>query len=577
MKSYKLSVRKNRFPKLFNFKSIGKSVVFGFVIIILAMIIAVTGVTAVSLRFNSLHNNMLDSIIRANEICTSINEHTLTLVKQIGFDRKNIYANSESVRNTVYDNLTAINKMISDGNSEGRANYESLFSLVETYFGHIKEISEQHEIMTMSEVSERYDEIRKIDEFILNSKNNFVSSQLSYNQEIKEEVNKQFSYAINFTLGLILLIILFTVLYSYKLSSEISKGFKMLTEASEKIAGGNLNFKEVEIKSENELKILASAFNQMKKNLREITEKVCDVGISLSNVALKMKNNITDSAEASRQLSLSIQELAQGADTQAGDAENGHKAVESIVTALELISKTSKNVLQLSSQSKITAEESIESIKNYIDRIILINSVMDNTASSVLNLKNKSDHIGEITGVITNIAEQTRLLALNATIEAARAGKSGSGFAVIAQEVKKLSDQSYISANKIIDMVEAIQSETKTITDRIFVAAREVKEATELVSTTQTNLSKIEQSNSNVNGEIKNVDSSIEDVLNNIVTIKESTGNISEITQVFAANCEEAAASTEEQLGMLNHMMETSMVLADHALELKKLISEFQT
>ncbi len=557
-------------------RSIGKRIIFGLLSAIIFMMITVAGFTVFSTHYSKLYNDMLDSIIKANQINSTMKEYTLSLVKQIGFDRANMYNKSEDTRQNVYSNLLFIKKVIPEKNTEGKHHYESISSMVDTYFSSIKEISDHNETIQISEVTIKYEGLRKLGDFIENAVNHFVNSQLTYYAQMKISINRKFSLVLVCMLGVAFFIIFFTAAYSFRLSSNITKSLRKLTETSRKITEGNLNVDDLKIKTNDELEFLAGTFNEMKWNLRDITEKIYRVGKSLTSVAFQMKSNISETFEATRQLSLSVQTIAEGADKQAIETDYTFRAIEKIHKVIELSSNNLETVIELSDHSKRSVETSTASINNYIDQIIIVNQVMDTAVASVSILNEKASQIGKITGAITSIAEQTHLLALNATIEAARTGKAGEGFSVIAEEIKKLSEQSTASAKEITNIVTDVQNEIRNITAYILKAVKQVKETACLVSSTKTALSNIGEGTKVVNSEIRIAVSHMEEMLQNIITIKEGSQAISHIAQIYASNCQEAAASTEEQYSVQDQMKALSMLLVDEAEKLDILLNRFQ-
>ncbi len=557
-------------------RSIGKRIIFGLFSAIIFMMITVAGFTVFSTHYSKLYNDMLDSIIKANQINSTMKEYTLSLVKQIGFDRANMYNKSVDTRQDVFSNLSFIQKVIPEKNTEGKHHYESISSMVDTYFSSIKEISDHYETIPISEVTIKYEGLRKLGDFIENAVNHFVNSQLTYYAQMKISINQKFSLVLVCMLGATFFIIFFTAAYSFRLSSNITKGLRKLTETSRKIAEGNLNVDDLKIKTNDELEFLAGAFNEMKWSLKDITEKTYRVGKSLASAAFQMESNISETFEATRQLSLSVQTIAEGADKQAIETDYTFRAIENIHKVMELSSNSLETVIELSDHSKRSAETSIASINHYIDQIIIVSQVMDTAVASVSVLNEKASRIGKITGAITNIAEQTNLLALNATIEAARAGKAGEGFNVIAEEVKKLSEQSTGSAKEITYIVTDIQNEIRNITAHIFKAVKQVKETACLVTSTKTALNNIGEGSKVVNSEIRIAASRMEEILQNIITIKEGSQTISHIAQIYASNCQEAAASTEEQYSVQDQMKALSMLLVNEAEKLDVLLNRFQ-
>lgn len=559
------------------FKSIGTRIRKGYVFVVALMLMVIFGVVMASINFNNKYNLILSTINKSNEIQDLMEPYTFSLVNQLSLadKRKNIYNSSSEVREKVYSNLYFLDNSIASDDIDSRNQYDAVKNKVDTYFNNLKEIA-QNENMSMNDIYEIYQQTKNYNEYIGTGIKDLIKSQLKYNDIIMRKMSQQFNATLIVTCIVVAFAILISFVLSVIISSGITKTLKMLTDASKRIAEGDLSEDDIIIKSNDEIKILADAFNKMKNSLRMITQKVHDVGLKVSASAIQFDQNIKQNSRISNQISLAIQNIAAGAVTQAKAASDTTQTVEVIKDELQIISQNSENVLSISKISKKTAEEGTNSVSVFIDQINQINETMKNTASSATDLIVKSKEIEKIITVIKKISQQSNLLSLNATIEAAQAGQFGAGFAVVADEVKKLAEQSAISAGQITQVVMNMQKEINSIKDSIFKGAEEVKEATKLVASAHSALSNIEKSNTHVHSEIQSISTSISTSLDSVKDIFCGSSEISNIARNFAASCQEIAASSEEQTCCFDQMTDSTSDLTNNALELKKLVKNLK-
>ena len=200
------------------------------------------------------------------------------------------------------------------------------------------------------------------------------------------------------------------------------------------------------ITREDEMGQLQNSFNQF-------------VG-SIRNMLIQVSETATSVASASAEISSSTEEMAAGAQEQTTQSEEIARAVEQMAKSIAVNSSNTGEASQTAEQSKKAAEQGGKVVTDTINEMKQIANVVRESAGTIQNLGKSSDQIGEIIGVIEHIADQTNLLALNAAIEAARAGEQGRGFAVVADEVRKLAEQTTKATKQIAGMIQQIQSDS---------------------------------------------------------------------------------------------------------------------
>lgn len=322
-----------------------------------------------------------------------------------------------------------------------------------------------------------------------------------------------------------------------------------MSEISRDIAKGEGDLtKRVPADGHDEIAQMGQYFNEFIEKLQHMIKKVA---------------HVTDKvASASVELSATAEEISKGTDTLTSRASQTAAAVEEMNATVGQVAQNSGKAASLAQDTVKTAQEGGTVVSSTISGMQQLSAAVSNSATIISDLGKSSDQIGEIVRTIEDIADQTNLLALNAAIEAARAGEQGRGFAVVADEVRKLAERTTKATKEIGDMIRQIQQDTRGAVDSMQQGTQKVTAGVDLVNKTGEALSQI----------VRMVSESA-DMIRQIAVASEEQ---SVATQQIASDIENVAKVTKESSSGAHESAKASQDLSQLAVELQGIVGGFK-
>jgi len=267
---------------------------------------------------------------------------------------------------------------------------------------------------------------------------------------------------------------------------------------------------------------------------------------NLTEMIHKLGINANDLASASTQVSSSSEQMSKGAESQSSQTSRVSIAVEDMTTTIVEASKIAGDAKELADSASQLADDGRGVVAETIEGLREI-GVSSKQSGLIMNeLATASDKIGEIISVIDEIADQTNLLALNAAIEAARAGEQGRGFAVVADEVRKLAERTTTASSEIATMIKGIQHDSKRAVSSMEDAEILVNRGQELADKAGNTLTEINDQSRQLMNMVSQIAASAEQQSSAAEQITLSIENISSVTRETAAGAEQSATAAGE-------------------------------
>ena len=357
-------------------------------------------------------------------------------------------------------------------------------------------------------------------------------------------------------------------------ASGIQRVIRYIIMELEKVSRGDLTIKLM-VRNKDEFGILAKGINDTIDNMRVLLERVRAQSTSVMGSSDQVMASTEVISNATRGISDSMNEIQSGITQQAQDAESCLSQMDILSGKIQTVSGKTKEIMSIASDTKDSVVSGIDSMAALKGKARETSQITEQVIGKIETLDSKSKSIGKIVETINQIAVQTNLLSLNASIEAARAGEAGKGFTVVAEEIRKLADQSVHAVKEIEALIQEIQIQTK---DTVVIANEADSIVTEQELAVKNTEISLKALNQNVERLVTNVDM-ITDSIMNIDAARAGTlsaiENISAVSQQTAAATMSVNETTQEQRKAVQSLNTLSKELDENAQALERVVLQF--
>ncbi|MFF3102250.1 methyl-accepting chemotaxis protein [Viridibacillus arvi] len=384
---------------------------------------------------------------------------------------------------------------------------------------------------------------------------------------ITKSVTKQIITAI---IGLVIL--LFVLYFTI---DRLLKPLNKAVTVADQVANGDL--KDVELETTNdEVGKLSQSIKTMVTNLQHVILNIKNTSNQVASSATQLTANATESYKNSTNVSNEMDRMARNAETALIMTEETATAMEESAEGIQRIAESAYTVSESSNLTSNAAKQGNEVIQQVIGQMNLINESVNQMDETIKGLNSNSTKISGIVNFITDIADQTNLLALNAAIEAARAGEQGKGFAVVADEVKKLAEQSSHFAGEIYKIINEIQVDSNASVMVMEKGKENVKVGLDYTTQAGAIFKEILNSAKHVAEQIQEISAASQQISASSEEVAATVNNLKVSSQQSAEFSLSVSKLTHEQLLAMQEVREASASLGQTAEELQELITKFE-
>ncbi|MER2460044.1 methyl-accepting chemotaxis protein TlpC [Bacillus subtilis] len=373
----------------------------------------------------------------------------------------------------------------------------------------------------------------------------------------------------------LVIVIMLSVILVLVFTRKINKRLNALKSAFESAGNGDMTI-EVSDKTGDELSELSVYYNKMRMKLNDTIQTVQQSALQLASASQQLSAGAEETNQASEKITEAVQQIANGAQDQIIRIENSESSLKQASADIRDISANTAAIADKGQLAQSKADIGQKEIANVQAQMDAIHQSIQKSGEIIHQLDGRSKQIEQILSVITQIADQTNLLALNAAIEAARAGEQGKGFAVVADEVRKLAEESQQSAGQISKLIIEIQKDMNRSARSVEHVKTEAAEGVTMIQHTRDAFKEIAAATGEISAEISDLSASVTNISASAHQINDSfaanTADIKESTK----NTRQAAALTEEQFAAMEEITAASETLSQLAEELTGIISQFK-
>ncbi|TFE01332.1 methyl-accepting chemotaxis protein [Jeotgalibacillus sp. R-1-5s-1] len=554
--------------------SIGRKILFSFLAIFLCIagivIFSVAGLFNIKNESSSIVNDAIPLSNAANNILTAlVNQETGIRGYLVTGDEAFLepyYAGQEQINSNLetINSLSANHPIMAGLINEAEPKIEAIQTFFESEIALVQAGEIEEARANIGDGKAAFDSYRETHQLI-------YEDTLKLTNDAWERTENQVSQSLLIIVAITVFALLITIAIYVYLTRAITNPVKRFIQTLQETSQENFT-----MNSKDEVKVLEASVTNLISNVKSTIETTKDSIIQVASSAEQLTASAEQTASATEHLAQLAQHNSEGAEVQLNKINDVSASLEKMVQVVEVINSDS---IKMSDSTKMTneqADKGIQSIQQVVNRMNDVKTAFSDMSMSINSLSNRSNEIGNILGLITDIADQTNLLALNAAIEAARAGVQGQGFAVVADEVRKLAEESRKSVDQISQMIHDIQMDTKKTVSLIDEGNVKVNEGVEATEVAEQSFGQISQSIKDVSSKVENVTLSIQDVEQLSIQVSILIESIQDVAVRNVGANQDSSAATEEQLATMEEISSSAQSLTHLSEGLQEAVSQFK-
>lgn len=562
--------------KLLNFKSIQAKILFGFSLVItLVLILGIYNLFAV----NNINSNTADIMDKQLELLIADEQLAFNMSQRIALSRGYVLFGDTDFKDE-FDTYT-----------ESSINHqETLLALAPSE--EAEELINKSTLwreMVLSDVFGAYDQgneeialenlklvIQPLAREIMSEYEELALNRKSLIRQEGQNILNSGQLLLFVGLGVSGLVFILGIITALITSRKISKPINKLMKRMKLIADGDLSQEPLQSKSKDEIAQLTVATNEMNNSMRQLLQQISTVSETVSSQSEELTQSSNEVKAGSQQIASTMHELASGTESQASNASDLSSSMLTFTSKVQEANSSGEDIYQTSNDVLSMTKEGSHLMKLSIKQMGSVDQIVQDAVEKVKELDTQSQEISKLISVIKDISEQTNLLALNAAIEAARAGEHGKGFAVVADEVRKLSEQVGVSVSDITGIVGKIQTESTGVVLSLQDGYKEVEKGTEQIQTTGETFNGINKAVTDMVSKIQSVTDSLSTISSSSQEMNTAVEEIASVSEESAAGVEETSASAQQASSSMDEIAGSSDQLAKLAEELNGLVRRFK-
>ncbi|MCO7175057.1 methyl-accepting chemotaxis protein [Sporolactobacillus kofuensis] len=331
----------------------------------------------------------------------------------------------------------------------------------------------------------------------------------------------------------------------------------------------------IKVKGNDELAYLAEGINHMVRMNHNVISSMTAISEKVNDASQSLVSSVEEHTASSNEISSTMTEIAAGASDQAELMSRNKESTDLMESKMAKITEQTglmKQVAEHLAEVSAGNQKSVDQLRNHSERTI---STTADIIEAISSLEARSKNVGKIIESITDIAGQTNLLALNAAIEAARAGEQGKGFAVVADEVRKLSEQTDRALKEISELMNGIRVDTENTVGYAGKTSKVLEEQFIVVSDFEQAAKRISKAVTDNQNQIADISGALNEMVDRTTEIKQTMNGMTEISEQTAAGTEEVTASLEEQTAGMEHLNKLAADLESDASLIRKALKGY--